>query len=64
MKHLYENNQNKNYKIVKKINESLINLINSTDSKEITGKGNPKQIANFVEKVFELNKQQKGKEHR
>ena len=35
VKDLYEDNLNKNEKLVKNINESLINLINSINSNEI-----------------------------
>ena len=38
---LYENNQNKNEKIVKNINGSLINFRNSMNSKEILENENP-----------------------
>ena len=43
VKDLYEDNQNKNNKIVKNINESLINLRNSINSKEIPEKENTKK---------------------
>ena len=61
VKDLYEGNQNKNDKIVKNINESLINLRNSIDSNKIPKNGNPKKIVNIVEKILDFNKQQKGK---
>ena len=41
---LCEENQNKNNIIVKYINESLINIRNSTNSKEITDNINPKKV--------------------
>ena len=40
---LYEDNQIKNEKLVKNINESLINLRNSIISKEIPENENPKK---------------------
>ena len=43
VKVLCEENQNKNDIIVKYINESLIDIRNSTNSKEIPGNGNPKK---------------------
>ena len=48
VKDLYEDNQNKNAKIVKNINESLINLRNSINSKEIPENENLKKIVNIV----------------
>ena len=36
VKYLYEHNQNKNEKIVKNVNESLINLRNYINGKEIS----------------------------
>ena len=48
VKDLYEGNQNKNAKIVKNINESLINLRNSINSKEIPENENLKKIVNIV----------------
>ena len=61
VKYLYEGNQNKIDKIVKNINESLINLRNSINSKEIPENENPKKIVNIVEKILDFNKQQKAK---
>ena len=53
---LHEDNQNKNDKIVKNINESLINLRNSINSKETPENENPKKIGNIVEKILEQQK--------
>ena len=63
VKDLYEHSQNKNGKIVKNINESLINLRNSINSNETAENENPKKIVNIVEKILDFNKQQKGKGH-
>ena len=57
----YEDNKNKNNIIVKYLNESLIDLRNSTNSKEIPEHENPKKVADIVEKILDFNKQQKGK---
>ena len=43
VKDLYEDNQNKNDEIVKNINESLVNLRNSMNSKEIPENENPER---------------------
>ena len=61
VKDLHEDNQNKNDKIVKNINESLINLINFINSKDTSENKNPKKIVNIVEKTLDFNKQQKCK---
>ena len=61
IKVLYEGNQNKKDKIVKNINESLINLRSSINSKEIRENENLKKIVNIVEKIMDFNKQKKGK---
>ena len=61
IKVLYEDNQNKKDKIVKNINESLINLRSSINSKEIPENENLKKIVNIVEKIMDFNKQKKGK---
>ena len=63
VKYLYEDNQNKNEKIVKNFNESLINLRNFINSIEIPENENPKKILekNILQKVLDFNKQQKGK---
>ena len=46
----YEDNQNKNDNVVENINESLINLRNYINSKEIPEKENPKKIVDIVKK--------------
>ena len=61
VKDLYEDNQNKNNKIVKNINESFINLRNSINSKEIPENKNLKKVINIDEKILDFNKEQKGK---
>ena len=61
VKDLYEENQIKNDKIEKNINESLINLRNSINSQEIPENENPKKIVNIVEKILDFSKQQKVK---
>ena len=43
VKNLYGDNQNKNDKIIKNINESLINLRNSINNKEISQDENLKK---------------------
>ena len=43
LKDLYKDNQNKNDKIAKNINESLIHLRNSINSKEIPENEHPKK---------------------
>ena len=60
VKYLYEDNQNKNDEIVKNIIESLINLRNYINSKEISENKNPKKIFNIVEKILDFNTQQNG----
>ena len=47
--------------IVKYLNESLIDLRNSINSKEFPENKNPKRIVNIVEKILDFNKRQKGK---
>ena len=49
---LYEDNQNKNGRTVKYLNESSIN------SKEISKNESPKKKANIVEKILDFNKQE------
>ena len=61
VKDLCESNQSKSDMIVKYLNESLIDLKNSINSKEIPENKNPKKIVNIVEKSLGFNKQQKGK---
>ena len=46
VKHLNEDNQNKNDKFVKHINESFIDLRNSINSKELPENENPKKVIN------------------
>ena len=46
----YEDNQNKNDNVVENINESLINLRNYINSKEIPEKENPKKTVDIVKK--------------
>ena len=46
VKDLFEDNQNKNNKIVKNINESLINLRSSINSEEIPDNENPNLLLN------------------
>ena len=59
VKDLCESNQSKSDMIVKYLNESLIDLKNSINSKEIPENKNPKKIVNIVEKSLGFNKQQK-----
>ena len=47
--------------IVKYLNESLINLRNNIDIKEISKNENSKKVAYIVEKILDFNKRQKGK---
>ena len=61
VKDLYEGNQNKNDKIVKNINEPLINLRNSINSKEIPENNNFKKVVNIVDHILDFNKQGKSK---
>ena len=56
VKDLYKDNQNKNYKSVRYINETLINIRKSFNSKEIPEKENPKKLVNIIYFI----KQQKG----
>ena len=44
---------------MKHLNESLIDLRNSVNSKEIPENGNPGKIIDIVEKIHDFNKQQK-----
>ena len=50
VKDLYEDIQNKNDKVVKNINESLINIINSINLKEVPENENLKKIVRIAEK--------------
>ena len=61
VKYLYEDNQKINDIIVKYLNESLIHLRNSINSKEILENENPKKVVNIVEKIFDFSNQQKHK---
>ena len=62
VKDLYEGYQNKDETAITYLNESLINLRNSINSKKIVQNKNPKKIVIYVAKILEFNKQQKGKE--
>ena len=53
VKDLYESNQNKNDMIVKYLNESLINLRNNIDIKEISKNENSEKVAYIVEKILD-----------
>ena len=54
VKNLYEDDQNKNGKIVKTINESLINLRNSINGKEIPKNENRKKLSILLTKSLTL----------
>ena len=58
-KELYNSNQIVNDKIVKDINDSLIELKN-INTKKIPKNENPNKIVDIVEKILNFNKQQKG----
>ena len=60
---MYYSNEIKNDEIIKHINNELIELRNSINSKEIPVNENPKKVVNIVEEVLDFNKQQKGKGH-
>ena len=60
-KDLKEGDQAKNDKIVKNVNESLIDLRNSVNSKETPKNENPNKVINTIDKILNFNKQQKGK---
>ena len=62
VKDLYEGYQNKDETTITYLNESLINLRNSINSKKIVQNKNPKKVVIYVAKILEFNKQQKGKE--
>ena len=62
VKDLYEGYQNKDETAITYLNESLINLRNSINSKKIVENKNPKKVVIYVAKILEFNKQQKGKE--
>ena len=61
VKDLYEDDQNINDIIVKYLKESLIDLRNSINSKEIPENENRKKVVNIVKKILDFNNQQKGK---
>ena len=58
---LYNENQNKNDKIVKNINDSLIKLKKDINRKNVPENENSSKIVDIIEKIENLNKQQKGK---
>ena len=58
---LYDSGKIKNDKIVKNINNGLIELRNSINSKEMPENENPKKVVNIVEKIINFNEKQKGK---
>ena len=59
--YICKDNQNKNYIILKHFKESLIDLRNSCNIKEIPPNENRKKVVNIVENILDFNKQQKGK---
>ena len=61
LKDLISAKQNKNGKLVNKINNGLIDLRKGINRKEIPEKENPKKVADIVEKTLEFHKGQKGK---
>ena len=61
VKDLHEANQTKNDIIVKYLNESLIDLRNSINSKKIPKNKNPKKVVNIVEKILDLTAIGKGR---
>ena len=60
-KELYNSNQNVNGKIVKYINDSLIELKRDINTNKIPKNKNPNKIVNIIEKILNFNKQQKVK---
>ena len=58
---LYNENQNKNDKIVKNINVSLIKLKKDINIKNVPENENSNKIVDIIKKIENLNKQQKGK---
>ena len=58
---LYDNDEIKNDEIIKNINNRLIELRNSINSKEIPENENPKKVVNIVEKIIDFSKKQKGR---
>ena len=61
IKDLHKANQTKNDIIVKYLNESLIDLRNSINSKKIPKNQNPKKVVNIVEKILDLTAIGKGR---
>ena len=53
--------KSKNKKLVNSIDKSLIDLRNAYIIGAVPENENPKKITNIVEKIIDLNKQQKGK---
>ena len=60
-KFLYDSDEIKNGEIIKHINNGLIKLRNSINSKEIPENENPKKVVNIIEKIIGFNKKQKDK---
>ena len=60
-KDLIRATQAKNEQLVNNVNDGLIDLRNTIIRKEIPENENPNEIVNFVEKILNFNKQQKGK---
>ena len=60
-KELYNSNQNVNGKIVKYINDSLIDIKRDINTNKIPKNKNPNKIVNIIEKILNFNKQQKVK---
>ena len=58
---LYDNDEIKNDEIIKNINNRLIELRNSINSKEIPENENPKKVVNIVEKIIDFSKKRKGR---
>ena len=52
IKDLYEKNQINSHRIVKDLNESLVDLRNSVNSKEIPKNENPNKLIDNAEKKF------------
>ena len=61
VKDLISAKQTKNEKFVNNVDNGLIDLRNDINRKEIRENGNPKNVADIVEKILDFNKQQKGK---
>ena len=56
---LYNSDEIKDDEIIKNINNRLIELRNSINSKEIPENENPKKVVNIVEKIIGFNKKAK-----